>query len=260
MEKTILVAGKDMPSGSKFAEGLSFTNRNVLITGTDVDLQTVSENSTEEVAEKIKAAKGVTSVEWNRGSSISARTLVLETENAYEKMDEAALYFDEEYFSSIAGKIDATECSRTCDDLISGYMYLALEVLSRFEKKNSSGVPGKLVFILKEGPCMADMVRAPILRNGSSSIASPLVAAAAGAFTYFAENIAAVYGDMPYVNIVLVRGDNGMEVAKTDDSLAKWLGSYLDSVDDLKHKLTSKKSISWIKPGTKSASSFSLFK
>ena len=260
MEKTILVAGKDMPDGKKFADGLSFSNRNILITGNDIDVPEPSENNDDETSEQMNVLKGETTAEWNRGSSLSARTLILQTENTYEKMDEAVLFFDEEYFASKADKMDAAECSRTCDDLISGYMYLTLEVLSRFEKKNSGGAPGKLVFVLQEGPCMVDALRSPVLRNGSNSIASPLVASAAGAFNSFAENIAAVYGDMEYVNIVLVRGDKGMEAAKSDDSLAKWLGSYLDSVDELKHKLTAKKSISWVKPGAKSAGSFSLFK
>ena len=256
----MLVAGKDMPSGGKFAEGLTFTNRNILITGTDIEIPESSNASDGDDLEKGSIKAGVKSVEWNKSSSLSARTLILQAENTYDRIDEAVLYFDEEYFASIAEKMDAAECSRTCDDLISGYMYLTLEILSRFEKKNSSGTPGKLVFLLKEGPCMVDALRAPVLRNGSNSIASPLVAAAAGAFASFAENIAAVYGDTEYVNIVLVRGDNGMEVAKADDSLAKWMGSYLDSVDGLKHKLTAKKSISWIKPGAKSAGGFSLFK
>lgn len=107
---------------------------------------------------------------------------------------------------------------------------------------------------------MVDAVRSPALRGGAGSVASPLVAAAAGAFVAFAENIAAVYGDCEYVNIVLVRGDRGMETSKTDDVLAKWLGSYLDSVDGLKNKLTAKKSIQWAKPGAKNPGGFTLFR
>lgn len=262
MEKTMLVAGKDMPAGSKFADGVAFTGRNMVVTGSESDALTAVSAETEAVDEqtqKIQVAKGLSTAEWNRNSSLSARTLVLQAENAFDKLDEAVLFFDEDYFATLAGKMDASECSRNSDELISGFQYLTLEVLARFEKKNAGGVPGKLVFLIKEGPSMLDALRSPLLRNGSNAIATPLVAAAAGAFTSFAENIAAVYGDMEYVNIVLVRGDKSMETVKSDDALGKWLGSYLDAVDAMKGKLTAKKSIQWVRPGTKSPRGFSFF-
>src|SRR5574344_655537 len=264
MVKTMLVAGKELPAGNKFVDAITFTGRNVVATGTEseVEISSEQENDTDDdTAQKIQSAKGFTAVEWNRASSLSARTLVLQTENAFDSMDEVVLFFDEPYFASLAAKMDAGECSRACDELISGFQYLTLEVIARFEKKRAGGSnPGKLVFLLQEGPCMVDALRSPLLRNGSTAIASPLVAAAAGAFASFAENIAAVYGDLDYISIVLVRGDHGMESAKSDDVLAKWLGAYLDAVDQLKSKLTAKKSIQWVKPGTKSPSGFSLFK
>src|SRR5574344_552717 len=263
MIKTMLVAGKDLPAGNKFADAVTFTGRNVVVTGSasEIDVPSTEEETDEETAQKIESAKVFSPVKWNRSSSLSARTLVLQTENDFDSMDEAVLFFDEEYYASLAAKMDAGECSRTCDELIAGFQYLTLEVFARFEKKRAGGSnPGKIVFLLQEGPCMMDALRSPILRNGSTAIASPLVAAAAGAFVAFAENIAAVYGDMDYVNIVLVRGDHGIDAAKTDDVLAKWLGTYLDAVDELKNKLAAKKSIQWVKPGAKNPNGFSLFK
>src|SRR5574344_247230 len=259
MEKTMLVAGKDSPAGSKLAEGISSTGRNVMITGSDGDVVATEPAADSEAVQQTLPMHGITCAEWNRPSSLSARTLILQTENTFDKLDETVLLFDEEYYAALAGRTEVGECAENCDNLILGYQYLALETLTRFEKKNSGGAtPGKLVFLLNEGPCMVDALRTSTVRNGSTSVATPLIASAAGAFASFAENMAAVYGDMEYVNIVLVRGDKSMDVAKTDDGLAKWLCTYLDTVDGMKAKLTAKKSIQWVKPGAKNPGGFSL--
>ncbi len=261
MEKTILVAGKDSPAGSVFAEGLTFSGRNVVVTGDEVEVNEENIKDEDAQTERIQRAAGFSTVEWTRASAVSARTIVLQTENLFSSMDEAVLFFDEEYFASLAQKMDAGEIGRSCDEMITGYQYLTMEILSRFEKKNSGDEkPGKLIFLLKEGPCVSDVVRSPSLRNGSASIASPLVASAAGAFTSFAENIVALYGDTSYANIILVRGDLTSDTASSDDQLAKWLSSYLDEVDGLKSKLSAKKSLNWIKPGAKAGGGFSFFK
>lgn len=253
MEKTTLVAGKDIPAGNEFAKSLLLSSRNIVITGNGDNVKANENNESSEPDNKSLT------VLWNKASSLSARSLILQTETYFEKLDETVLYFDEEMFAASAQRIDPSECSRTADELILGFQYLVLEALSRYEKKrNTNDIPGKLVFLIEECPDMKDAVRSPVLRNGTKAIASPLIASAASAFTSFAENIAAAYGDSPFVNIVLVRGEKNGEFAK-DDALAKWLASYLDSVDELKHKLTAKKSIQWVKPGTKSAGGFSLF-
>ena len=245
MNNSVLIAGKDMPAGGKFADGFVRGGRTVLITGTDI-----SED------QEIQSNQDFETFQWNRASSISTRALVLKAESQDQSMTEAVLYFDEEYFASIAEKMDMSECSKTSDQLILGYQQLTLELLNRFEKRfaSISNTPGKLVFIIKEGPNMADAIRSPVLKNGSSHIAGPLIAAAASAFTSFAENIAASYGDCDFVNIILVRGDDHNEVSKSDDQLSYWLSSYLNEVDTQKSKLTAKKSINWIKPGSKGPS------
>jgi len=146
--------------------------------------------------------------EWNRGSSLSARTLILQAENTYDKLDETVLFFDEEYFAQLAGRTEASECAESSDNLILGFQYLAIETLARFEKKNVGGIgPGKLVFLLKEGPCMADALRLPSLRNGANSIAIGKRACCCrcGCFYLFAENLLRLCMETwEYVNIVLV--------------------------------------------------------
>lgn len=268
MGKTILVAGKDIPAGAKFADTLAGTGRYVVVTKPDDD--EISENTdnaiaTAAVAERhqklMGKASGVAPVSWNKASPISSRTLILNMESIFTKMEEAVLYFDEEHFSSRANHINIEECAQTSDELILSYQYLTMEILARFEQKNTDK-PGTLVFLLKDGPSASDAVKMPSLRNGTYPIASPLIASAAASFAAFAENIAALYGDLPFVNIILARGDRSTDIVTSEISLAKWLGSYMDAVESQTTKLNAKKSVIWVKPGSAfsvSTSKFSLF-
>lgn len=270
MSKTVLIAGKNSGEVDRFSDGFVFYSRQIVETEAlsfseeKTVRKTIAEKKAElaayEEEKTVQSKSGLCTFEWNKASSVSTRNLVLQAENFFEKVDEAVLYFDEEYYASLAGKIDAAEIAKTCDELILGFQYLTLELLSRFEKKYE-GKAFTLVFLLKEGPNLLDVLRSPAIKNGTVAVASPLVAAAAAAFTSFAENIASLYGDEAYVNILLVRGDSSMEEAKKDETLSKWLAPFLDSLDELKTKLTAKKSSVWIKPGSKKAGGgFSLFK
>ena len=245
MAKTVLIAGKNSPDGKKLADGFAFTGRLVAVTGPEAEIdfkekKTIAERRAEqasyEEAKSIEAQSGMCVFEWNKSSPISSRSIILQTENVFETLDEAVLYFDEEWFASNSDKLDSEQIARGTDEMILSYEYLTLELLSRFEKKHTS-FPGTLVFLLKEGPSASDALKNPLLRNGISSIASPLVASSASAFATFAENVAALFGDKNYVNIVLVRGDSSMETCSSDEALGKWLGNYLDSVEELKVKI-----------------------
>ena len=71
----------------------------------------------------------------------------------------------------------------------------------------------------------------------------------------FSINIAAVFGSRDFVNIVLVKGDYSNEICKNERSFATWICNYMDEVDSLKNKLTSKQSSAWVKAGSKGPSS-----
>lgn len=269
MNKTILLAGKNGEDAGHFADGLQLTSRLVAVTGklamnAPAAKKTVAERKADLVAfdeEKSRQAEtGICSFEWNKGSSLSARNIVLETENYFGALDEAVLYFDEEFFSSKTGVLDAEEIARSTDEYVLGYEYLTSELLSYYEKKYR-GVPRTLVFLLRECPTACDVLHSPSLKNGKTAVASPTVAAAASAFTAFAENIAAVYGSEPYVQIILVRGDSTMEEARREETLAKWLCSYMETVK-ADEKYSAKKACQWVKPGARKAGSgvFGLFR
>ena len=269
MGKTVLIAGKDSPDGKKLADGFAFTGRQIALTSADLsdayeddvsdDEKKASLDAYDEV-KSIEAKSGMCTYEWNRSSPVSARTLILQTENTYSRLDEVILYFDEEWFASQEDKIDSERIARAADEMVLGFQYLAMESLARFEKKNSASNPGTLVFLLKEGYTASDALKTPALRNGLSAIASPVVAAAEASFTAFAENLTALYGDMPYVNIVLVREEKSGDTSLSDEALGKWLGNYLEAVENLKTKTPAKKALQWVKSGSKAPSgTFNLF-
>ena len=65
---------------------------------------------------------------------------------------------------------------------------------------------------------------------------------------------------MPYVNIVLVREEKSGDTSLSDEALGKWLGNYLEAVENFKTKTPAKKALQWVKSGSKAPSgTFNLF-
>ncbi len=253
MTKTILIAGKNLPDGADFIEGAQVKMRNVAAAASK--------------GAKPAASPNTSAFEWTRTSPISARSLVLDAETEFGKIDEAVLYFDESYYAGKFNLLTPQECSESIDEMILGYQYLALEILSRFEKKYSmaSGLEEekaaapKLAFLIKSCSSECDVNKNGSLRASTPMAAGPFVAAASAAFMAFAENIAAIYGGREYVTVLLAHGDQNIEAAKRDRSLSEWICSYMDEVDKLKAKLSLKQSLNWIKAGAKGPG-FSLFR
>lgn len=248
MDKTILVAGKDIPAGSDFAAALCVKGRTTIVTATPSE-------KNEPIAEN-----GYTAVPWNRASALSARALLLSCLNISQHLDEAVLLFDEPYLAAEYNHTDLAENARVIDELVLGYQYLAQEVIARFEQKKTRGeesASGKIVFMHKTNPSHAEATGNPALRAGT--ISSPLVSAAAAAFKAFAENTAALHAENTAIYPVLVTCDPSIEVSHKDSTLSAWLCDYLDSVDELKKRPASKQLVSWVKAGTKKAGGFGLF-
>ena len=236
MDKTILVAGKDLPAGGDFADGMALAGYNVVVTGnSEADSASVSADS-------------IVIASWNRPSSISARSLMLQAENAFTVIDEAVLYFDASVYVEQFTALSPEECTRAIDTMISGYEYLTMELLNRIEQRKARG---KLIFIVKHHPSMAEVIRSSSLRSSTASPANPFVNSAEAAFVAFAENIAAFAGDKQNVTIVLITCDAQNEIASNDASLASWLAAYLADIDSAKHKMSAKQSLSWVKAGSK---------
>ncbi len=251
MAKTILVAGKEMPAASKFADGIALSGRSISITAPESEDKEDEESSEDEKKLLITEASGISLMEWHKSSPISSRTLIFSTEATFGRVDEAVLFFDTEWFASQEKTLSNGECVRGCDELIMPFQCLALEVLARFEKKNASGTPGILVFLFKETPDQVDSFRSPALRSGGSAISSPVVAAASAAFEIFAENIAVQFGNKSYVNIMLARSGVENELSSSDMELGKWLCSYLDAFEATGANFDAKTSLDWVKAGSR---------
>lgn len=240
MEKTILIAGKELPEGKSFAEAVSSASRNTVITS-------VFSGHTE----KTVISGSLISFEWNRSSAVAAHSLVLHCENEYGRLNEAVLYFDEPYYEHLFTGFSVPVCDKVSSEIIAGYQYLTLDLLSRFEAENVSAEkkPADLVFLYKtEG------------RSSSGENAgNPPLKAAGAAFSAFAESVALSCGNRPSVNIILVHADASAEAFSSDQALAAWLCAYLDTVDNLKEKLNTRQSGIWVKPGSKGPGSFTLF-
>ena len=207
MEKTILIAGKDLPYGGDFADGMALAGYNVVVTGNpESDGAAVT-------------AGDIVIASWNRPSSVSARSLVLQAENAFTVIDETVLYFDAAVYAQQFTALSPEECTRAIDTMISGYHYLTMEILSRIEQRKESG---KLIYIVRHHPSMADVIRSSAIRSSTASAAGPFVSSAEAAFTA--------------------------------GSLASWLADYLAVLDGIKRR-SAKQSLSWIKAGSKAPGS-----
>ena len=229
----MLIAGKTMPDAANFAEGVAYSGRNIVVTGIPADLTdqpkrlTAAERKANleayEEAKTREAKSGTCTIEWNRSSPLSSRSLVLQTLTIYGGLDEVLLYFDEEWFASRADRMDSEQVSRTADEMIAGFQYLALEAISTFHRRDTAEGPGTLIFLYKQTPSRVDVLRSPGLMDGMSAIASPLVAAASAAFVAFAENLAAVCQESIFVDVVLLRGEGSIEGFRRDDETGRWV-------------------------------------
>lgn len=246
MEKTVFIAGKNSAAGKKLAQ--SFNKRDVFVYRTS----DVSEDKGDGCAELL----------WNRNSSVSARTVVLESSLKTSSINNAVLYFDEEYEAQLSSKMDVEECSRICDELVVSYEYLAMELLKKAEFQCGEGKERmNLVFMVKECPSLCDALKNPSVKNGIKSLSLPLVAGARALFETFAENFAAACIENTSVNVVLVKFDGSVEGASDDGEVGNWLNEYLNGLGENK-KSGTKKNVQWVKAFSRgnSGSVFGLFR
>lgn len=249
MSKTILFAGKELPDGKDFASGAAFQGRKVLITcGIKID-----ENG-DETPDDEKCPKGASALSWNRGSVLSARTLVINCENE-GGIDESVLIFDEALFASKFGS--GYENSKILEELIGSYEYLAQELAARFSRNLQQ--KKKIAFLYKSNPTVCESVTSSSLRSPSIHLSYSLVAAAGGAFRAFAENMAAELVQSENITPLLINCDYTNDLANRDSAISVWLCNYLDSIDTLKKPLSAKQKVSWIKVGARNPGGFGLF-
>ncbi len=243
MEKTVLFAGKEYPAGSALASAAINHRRNVVIT-VPATMETLPESL---------AASEIAVAAWNKSSSVSARSVILQAENAFQRVDEAVLYFDTAWFSPRFQTVTPELCSRAVDEMISSYLYLSMELTTRFTKLKG----GTIIFMLKAAPGLADAPSAATLRSDTGAVpAGILPAAAEAAFRVLAESTAAKYADKDGLRFLLVRTDYDT----SDGQFAGWMFEYLDALLVSKVKQDTRHTVQWVKLGAKPSAGFNLFR
>ena len=245
MGKMILFAGKELPAGNDMASGASFQGRKVIATSLNV--------SEEENSAPSEQSGGVVGAAWNRASAFSCRSLALKCENE-GGVDEAVLVFDEFYFATKYREVNNN--AQVLEELVESYQYLAQELISRFNREPER--KHKLVFLYKANYSMSDGINSSSVRGSGIELSNPLIAAAAGAFYYYAENLAASLSESKNIIPILVSCEPQNDLSKRDSSLSVWLCEYMDSIDNLKKPLSPKQKVAWVKAGAKNPAGFGL--
>lgn len=240
MSKNILIAGKPFPAIADFADSFAMN-------GFEVTAATSTGDST------TSTGAGTKLVAWNTASSISARSLIIQAETNFGWIENVVLYFDAAYFSSQFPNFSSDVCSKINDMMICGFQFLVIELLNRIQQKNQKC---RIIFILKTHPTLFDCIKSSSLKKASVSPSSPLVGAAEAAFATFAENVAALSLENKNLLTLLVTGDSQNEYLNSDEKLASWLASTIETLDSQKKKA---KNILWTKAGGKTSSLLSIF-
>ncbi len=250
MGKMILFVGKEFPAGNDMASGASFQGRKVIASSNVPPAEKEGEGDNNGEVQK---AGGILLVNWNRSSALSCRSLALKCENE-GGLDEAVLVFDEFYLATKYRDVDNN--AQILEELVGSYQYLTQELIARFNRQPSR--MRKLVFLYKSNYSLADGINSSTVRASGIELSNPLIAAAAGAFKAYAENMAARLAAGANITPILVSCDSQNDLSKRDSSLSVWLCEYMDSIDALKKPLSPKQKVSWVKAGAKNPSGFGI--
>ena len=131
--------------------------------------------------------------------------------------------------------------------MVSNYLYLSQELVSRFTKLKH----GTIIYMLKTAAGFADS-----LGSRGETLGTPagiLPKAAESMFEALAESIAAKYATSEDFKILLFRGDS----TAPDGSFAAWMFEYLDTLAANKGKPDIRHAAQWIKMGSKPPAGFS---
>lgn len=230
MERCVLFAGKEYPDGSEFAIAATKYNRAAVIT-----VATMPEDREDDcISENIYPAK------WSRNSPLSARSVILQAENACGAFQEAVIIFDTNWYSGDFEELTPSVCSKAIDTMITSYTHLVGEIVARFKKKGS----GTIIFVLKKAT-------GDEANGGFSKPVGVLPGMAEGAFRGLAESMATTFGQDESMKIVLAKADYGT----TDNQFASWLFEVLDAPNSILGKYDAKKGPQWFKMGAKTGKS-----
>lgn len=237
MIKNLLFAGKDFPAGEKFFSAAANVEITALITKNSNDDET-SDNPH--------------ILLWNRGSVVSARSLVIQAENLVTSIDAACLIFDGPYFSSQYNDSNTNSTLEAANDLIVSYQLLSRALIDRFLQKKH----GRLIFLLKPALTTADAYKKKSDPSAYSQNAGAIVSAAQSAFETFAENFACMYAESAPEKTILIKAGS-----EEDEDIAAFVLKKLSSEDEKSLlKKNTKDQVKWLSVSGKEEGALSFFK
>lgn len=239
MEKGLIITGKDFPDSAAFVNAALANSFSAAVS--------ISEQNKKELpAEPVKAAV------WQRSSSLSARSFVLEAQTSLPALTHAVLIFDAALYAKTGGAFtgETQALAQGIDSLICSYMYITHELIDRFKKLGA----GTLCFVYKAHPGKSDYTKLNARLKETLNPAPPLLSAAAEAFKSFAENTAASYAASSIKFLLL-------EYAPGPDSETE-TADYLFSLPQMHNtgiNGKAEKSVRWLRPGAKFPAVINLF-
>ncbi|ULQ60937.1 hypothetical protein K7I13_06695 [Brucepastera parasyntrophica] len=227
MGSCILIADKSVPLGVILASALRSRDASVaIISDVPESNQKKGEKKKEGPADK---NINLADIPWNRSSSLSARTILLEIKNTFSSCSQAVLFFDIASFFENTIQKNKYPLELTAE-YAAGYILLVQEIVSCFKTQGS----GRIVFAVRDSSFSA-------VQNGWHGIA---LSAAEAAFIKLAEETAALftppYNTNPALQTMLVRFESG-----DDAGNAAWLA------DSLMQAAPSRHPGRWIKGGSR---------
>lgn len=237
MIKNLLFAGKDFPAGEKYFSAAADTGLTALITGNS------NTDDTDENPHMLL---------WNRGSIVSARSLVIQAENLVTSIDAACLIFDGSYFSSLYKDSNSNSSQEAANDLIVSYQFISRALMERFLQKKQ----GRLIFLLKPSLTAAEAFKKKSDTAAYSETAGAVLSAAQSAFETYAENFACMYAESAPEKTMLIRAGS-----ESDEDIAAFVLKKLASEDEKSgQKKNTRDPVKWISVSGKEEGALSFFK
>jgi hypothetical protein len=153
------------------------------------------------------------SLDWNPSSPISARTVVLASENRLERIDEAILICSPPSIRSSASDLPLADVEITINDYIKGWFFLVKELAVVFSSRKS----GTLALVYPDIPSS----------SGKDESADVLGPAALASFRALTHGLLSASHSEPYITVGFSFSDSGSETAfasfmyKTIDDITK---------------------------------------
>lgn len=237
MIKNLLFAGKDFPSGEQYYSKTQDMGITPLITKNQSDQET---NGNPHL------------LTWNKGSIISAHSLVLQAENLAVTLDAACLIFDCPHLSTLYSETDNNSIQAITVDLILSYQILSKTLMNRFIAKKH----GKLVFVLKPSITNLEAVKKNTSNTSETGMIGPSLSSAQSAFETFAENFSVTYADSAPDKIRLIKAGT-----ENDAEIAEFIcQKLLEEEDKGSKRKTVKDTVKWITVSGKEERAFAFFK